>query len=74
MTIIAEYLNPFNHGFQLASEAFHELANWQKVAAVISAMAGGILTPFLFFTGAFAAYRLTTEQFTTNNIQRKNIY
>ncbi len=56
------YFNPLNKGFKNATQDFSKLQSWWKKALAITAfIAGGILTPYLLFTGSFAAFRRVVE-------------
>lgn len=64
---IINYLNPVDAGFQKVADDFHGLKNWQKVASVVAAVVGAILTPFILGFGAIAAFRFSVERFTLQN-------
>lgn len=60
--MIIDYFNPFSSSFRKASTDFNCLSTSSKIVAVVAAIAGGIFTPFLFFTGAFALFQFTVKR------------
>lgn len=59
--MIIDYFNPFSSSFHQASTDFNCLSTSSKIVAVVAAIAGGILTPFLLFAGAFALFQFTVK-------------
>lgn len=59
--IINNYFNPFSRQFQSTAKDYQNLPLQQKILAVISSIVGGLLTPFILFTGSFALFQLTVR-------------
>lgn len=60
---IVNYLNPFSSGFAEAAQNYENLETGQKFKAVAAAVFAGIFSPFLLFTGSFAAFRFVVERY-----------